>query len=99
MKLYDVPGKSEAAFLERLEQFFKTVSYDNRNDKEKCDGLLVLLREYKSVLGSSEDVMKWYFRFYCLELMDDWQEDLYGDLANHIMVIARPTGKLNFSFV
>lgn len=84
MRSYDVPDKDEAEFLNRLEQFFKTVTRDNRNDKDKYDGLLALLREYKPVFGSSEAVMKWYLRFYCLDILDDWQEDLYGDLGNHL---------------
>jgi hypothetical protein len=84
MTTYDVPGKNEAEFLNRLDQFFKTVNRDNRNDKEKYDGLLALLREYKPVFESSDEVMKWFFRFHALELMDDWQEDLFGDLADHL---------------
>ncbi len=95
MTTYDVPDKDEAEFLNRLEQFFKTVTCDNRNDKEKYDGLLALLREYKPVFGGSEEVMKWFFRFHALELMDDWQEDLFGDLADHLTGFCSPRRKID----
>ena len=84
MSKADIPSPKEAEFLNRLEEFFKLVTRENRNDQAKYDALLALLREYKVVLGSSDDVLKWFFHFHSLEIMDDWQEDLFGDLANHL---------------
>lgn len=83
MQTYDVPDRVEAELTLRLTQFFATVTKDNRYGRDKYEELLGLLRQYKLPLGT-EKVMKLFFDFHAAGIMDDWQEDLFGDLANHL---------------
>ena len=87
--------EQEVLFNNELKDFFDNINQDNSYLPEKYNELISLLKKYRELFNDKDRVIYLYTHFFEVYNLDDWQESIYGDIANRLIGLSADFQKID----